>query len=173
MWGGVLSTYGSSQARGGIGTPSAGPCHSYSNAGSNLHDTYTTAHGNTGSLTHWARPGIVPMSSWIEVGFITSELWQEHCLCHSFYGLKNISVIPHLQSKHLNVNLRLFSVLFLFCFFSFFLWATLVAYGSSLEQCWIPNPFPHSRKSIPCLFKILGLALPKAIWVLMPVGWWG
>ena len=27
--------------------------------------TYTTAHGNTGSLTPWARPGIKPTSSWI------------------------------------------------------------------------------------------------------------
>ena len=26
--------------------------------------TYTTAHGNTGSLTHWARPGIEP-TSWV------------------------------------------------------------------------------------------------------------
>ena len=30
--------------------------------------TYTTAHGNTGSLTHWARPGIEPGS--ILVGFV-------------------------------------------------------------------------------------------------------
>ena len=27
--------------------------------------TYTTAHGNAGSSTHWARPGIEPASSWI------------------------------------------------------------------------------------------------------------
>ena len=36
-------------------------------------EAYTTAHSNAGSLTHWARPGIDPMSSWILVGFITSE----------------------------------------------------------------------------------------------------
>ena len=35
--------------------------------------TYTTAHGNTRSLTHWARPGIEPTSSWILVRFITAE----------------------------------------------------------------------------------------------------
>ena len=29
--------------------------------------TYTTAHGNTRSLTHWARPGIEPAFSWILV----------------------------------------------------------------------------------------------------------
>ena len=32
--------------------------------------TYTTAHGNTESLTHWARPGIEPSTSWFPVGFI-------------------------------------------------------------------------------------------------------
>ena len=35
--------------------------------------TYTTAHSNAGFLTHWARPGIKPTSSWILVGFITTE----------------------------------------------------------------------------------------------------
>ena len=30
---------------------------------------YTTAHSNTRSLTHWARPGIKPTSSWILVDF--------------------------------------------------------------------------------------------------------
>ena len=34
--------------------------------------TYTTAHGNTRSLTHWARPGMEPTSSWILVGFISA-----------------------------------------------------------------------------------------------------
>ena len=33
--------------------------------------TYTTAHSNTGSLLHWARPGIEPQPSWIPVGFLT------------------------------------------------------------------------------------------------------
>ena len=32
--------------------------------------TYTTAHSNAGSLTHWARPGIEPTSSWMLVGFV-------------------------------------------------------------------------------------------------------
>ena len=31
--------------------------------------TYTTAHGNTGSLTHWARPGIQPATSWFLIRF--------------------------------------------------------------------------------------------------------
>jgi len=31
---------------------------------------YTTAHGNAGSLTHWARPGIELSSSWMLVRFV-------------------------------------------------------------------------------------------------------
>ena len=32
--------------------------------------TYTTAHGNARSLTHWARPGIELVTSWFLVGFV-------------------------------------------------------------------------------------------------------
>ena len=35
--------------------------------------TYSIAHGNTKSLTHWARPGIEPASSWILVSFVSAE----------------------------------------------------------------------------------------------------
>ena len=35
--------------------------------------TYTTAHGNAGSLTHWARPGIEPASSQTLIRFISTE----------------------------------------------------------------------------------------------------
>ena len=39
--------------------------------------TYTTAHSNAGSLTHGARSGIEPATSWILVGFISAEpRWQ-------------------------------------------------------------------------------------------------
>ena len=37
--------------------------------------THTTAHGNTGSLTHWARPRIEPASSWILVVYVFAEPW--------------------------------------------------------------------------------------------------
>ena len=39
--------------------------------------TYTTAHGNAGSLTHWARPGIEPASSWLLSRFVSAEPWWE------------------------------------------------------------------------------------------------
>ena len=44
--------------------------------------TYTAAHNNTRTLTHWARPGIKPGSSWILVGFVTAELQLELLLIH-------------------------------------------------------------------------------------------
>ena len=44
--------------------------------------TYITAHGNTGFLTHWAGPGIEPVSSWIPVRLVAAEpqkeLWIPH-----------------------------------------------------------------------------------------------
>ena len=39
--------------------------------------TNTTAHGNTGSLTHWARPRMEPATSWFLVGFISTVPWRE------------------------------------------------------------------------------------------------
>ena len=35
-----------------------------------LSSNYTTAHRNARSLTHWARPGIEPVSSWILIGIV-------------------------------------------------------------------------------------------------------
>ena len=41
--------------------------------------TYTTVHGNTGSLTHWVRPGIKPAASWLLVRFVSPEpRWELH-----------------------------------------------------------------------------------------------
>ena len=40
--------------------------------------TYTTAHSNTRSLTHWARPGIESPSSWLLVRFVIIAPWGKH-----------------------------------------------------------------------------------------------
>ena len=50
--------YGNSQARGWTGAASS---------------TYTTAHSNARSITHWARLGIKPATSWTLVRFLTSK----------------------------------------------------------------------------------------------------
>ena len=71
----VPAAYGS-QARGPIGAVAASLRHSHSSARSKLHlqlwVTYTTAHDNAGSLTHWERPGIEPATLWYLVRFISA-----------------------------------------------------------------------------------------------------
>ena len=69
--------YGHSQARGQIWAVASGLLYSHWNEGSELSLTYTTVQGNAGSLTHWVRPGIEPESSWVLVGFFTTEPQQE------------------------------------------------------------------------------------------------
>ena len=65
---GAPAAYGSSQARGQTGAAATSqPQQCQVRAAS---DTYTTACSNTGSLTHWARPGVEPTSSWMLVGFL-------------------------------------------------------------------------------------------------------
>ena len=41
--------------------------------------THTTAHGNTRSLTHRARPGIEPTTPWFLVGFVSAAPRRESC----------------------------------------------------------------------------------------------
>ena len=65
------TAYESSQARGRIGTAASGLHHRHSDTGSK--PTYITAHDKTGFPTHWGKPGIKPMFSWILVKFITTD----------------------------------------------------------------------------------------------------
>ena len=47
--------------------------------------TYTTAHSSTRSLTHWARPGFEPATSWFLVGFINhwATMGTPNCLFYT------------------------------------------------------------------------------------------
>ena len=57
-------------------TPQPQQCHIWAAS-----ETYTTALRNARSLTHWARPGIRPASSWVLlVRFVSSEPRWELCL---------------------------------------------------------------------------------------------
>ena len=69
FWGAAPASYGGSQARGLMGAVATSLHHSYSNAGS---ATYTTAQGNTRSLTHQARLGMEPATSWFLVAFVST-----------------------------------------------------------------------------------------------------
>ena len=70
----INTGYGSSQAKGRIRAVAAALPHSHNNVGwiRATSATCNTAHSNTSSLIHLARPGIKPTSSWILVGFITA-----------------------------------------------------------------------------------------------------
>lgn len=71
------SAYVSFQARGWMGTVASGLHHSHARSA-----PYITALRNVDSLTHWARAGMEPTSSWILVQFITDGPWQElHKYC--------------------------------------------------------------------------------------------
>ena len=70
----VLAAHGGSQARGRMGAVATSLHHSSRQLGIQAaSSTYISAHGIDESLTHWARPGIEPASSWILVGFVTAQ----------------------------------------------------------------------------------------------------
>ena len=75
--------YGGSQARGQIRAVASG-----------LH----CSHSNVRCLTHWARLGIEPTSSWILVGFVTTES-QGELLFLGFWG-SSILFLYWLQDLH-------------------------------------------------------------------------
>ena len=83
FWGGGLFraapvSYGGSQAWGPIRAVSYRPTPQPQQLGIQaVSSTYTTTQSNTGSLTHWATPGIKPASSWILIRFVSTEPQQE------------------------------------------------------------------------------------------------
>ena len=70
-------SYESSQARSQIGSVAASLPQPQQWKIWAASGTYTTAHGNARSSTHWARPVIKPSFSWILSGFITVEPQRE------------------------------------------------------------------------------------------------
>ena len=101
--------YGGSQDKSIIGATATGQHHSHSNAPTPQPQqrriwaasvTYTTTHGNTGSLTYWARTGIEPKTSWLLVGFVSATPRQE--LLDIYYLLcKNQCASYHKRFKKL------------------------------------------------------------------------
>ena len=66
---------------------------------------YTTAHSNTGSLTHWARPGIEPATSWLLVGFIKHWAMSETPRLGALEDRNHITVflvLPNLSQCQVN-----------------------------------------------------------------------
>ena len=51
--------------------------------------TYTIANSNTESLTHWARPGVEPSTSWLLVRFVSAvPQWKFQVFQNSYFHLK-------------------------------------------------------------------------------------
>ena len=113
----AFMAYGGSQARGqiGAGRPIPQPQQHGIQATSVI---YTMAHGNAGSLTHWARPGFKPASSWILIRFVSTEPRQElprFILFFFFFFFLG------LHSRHMEVT----------------------KLEAELERCQGLNPHPH------------------------------
>ena len=86
-----------------------------------MYATYTTAHGNARSLTHWARPEIKPTTSWVLVGLVN------HCATTG----TPLSAILWADNNSAHFS-------FLFFFWSFCLFRTApVVYGCSQARGWI------------------------------------
>ena len=91
--------YGGSQTRGPIRATAAGlhQCKIWVSSA-----TYTTAHGNIRSLTHWGRQGIEPTTSWFLVGFISTAPWWELWIFGSWFIQINCQEYP-LQLRKLRI----------------------------------------------------------------------
>ena len=72
------TAYGSSQSRGWLEAVATSLCHSHKiTVKWASSSTYTSAHGNTKSLTHWVRLGTEPESLWVLVRFVSTERKRE------------------------------------------------------------------------------------------------
>ena len=89
---------------------------------------YAIAHGNVGSLTHWARPGIKPSTSWFLVGFFSAAPWQE------LWSLLNLNKKPCKFPGCLSWTITLTDLLF------------------SLPFSSLPFSLYFSHKQHPCCF---------------------
>ena len=129
------AVYGGSQTSGPIGAVAASLCQSHNNSGSEprlqptpqLTATYTSAHGNAGSLTHWARLGIEPATSWFLVGFVN------HC---AMTGTPKLLYFNIALNKSINSGPLLRDAVFIYfiCLFYF-----LSCLGPHLWQMKVPR----------------------------------
>ena len=101
---------------------------------------YITAHGNARSLTHWARPGIEPATSWFLVRFVSAvPVWELLSLIFKNLTIIGLSVDSYafiifgvcwafcMYTVCLSLDLGSFWVFFLHFFFLFF---TILYYAS-------------------------------------------
>ena len=69
--------------------------------------TYTTAYGNVESLPYWVRPGIESISSWMLVGFVTTEPGRELPLPSMLIlEVKLFMILNLLKIHHFNFTMQ-------------------------------------------------------------------
>ena len=135
--------------------------------------TYTTAHRNAWSLTHWGRPGIQPASSWRLVGFVNHwatkgtpqvvslsagdarnasywDLYWHWVICAwklPLQGSWTDSILVRFPFINFHSNKEVSSLLSHIFFFSFLFLAIPVACGSSWARDWTSHSSDpsHSR----------------------------
>ena len=138
-------TQGSFQTRSQIEAVAVGLCHSQIQA---MSATYTAVHSNAGSLTHWAKPGIEPASSWTLVRFLTTDPQWElplifclncFCLCDCL-TLEFGEVFFILDKNHLLMCRLQISSNFLPCLFIHF------------RRTWAEKKFLLSKYSLSFFF---------------------
>ena len=104
---------------------------------------YTTAHGNTRSLTRWVRPGIKPSTSWFLGGFVSTEPWRELLkVLSTFYWWGNWGwvILGHIPSKQRESPKSLPSSTVPAAWGSSRHTAVVKSKPSGVNQAWIRNP---------------------------------
>ena len=98
---GLHLAYGDSQARGLIRAIAASLSHSQSNARSHLHLPPAMSCSSDGSLIHWVRPGLEPVSSWILLRFVIC--WAKMGtprICFRCYRISYVFMFCYVLSFH-------------------------------------------------------------------------
>ena len=123
--------------------------------------TYTTAHGNTGYLTHWARPGVKPATLCFLVRFISTAPQWKHLSIHlytcNFWPCRYTS--RKSSNKYMHAFLQkyiceaihwFFNLILPKCSWGFLLWCNGLMIPACL--CGGSGPFPaqHSGLTIWC-----------------------
>ena len=104
--------------------------------------TYTTAHGNTGSLTHFVSPGIEPVSSRMLVRFISAEpQWELQASFTSDQLAMNSGVPTTSWDSIIHQNNKR-TTFFIFFFPFFFL-------GPHLQDMEVPRLAAESELELP------------------------
>ena len=127
-----------------------------------MYVTYTTAHGNTGSPTHWARPGIELTSSGILVGLISSASQWELPNSDSF-----ISSFPIWMSFASLSCLMLYLRLPILCWIKWQGWASMFFFFTNLRG----KAFIIVECDVSCGLVICMLTLCSGMFHLCPLHW--